>query len=176
MKPETFKYLTAVEIFLLSPDEKEVLLIHRSKDKEYLPDYYAGLGGKMDSHEIETPFKTALREIEEESFYKPEEIENFQLKGVITVRDRFGKWIVFNFVGKVKTKHFPKKKEVQEGTLEWVPFDRLLHLNLIQDLKNGTLEKIIFSDKFLWMRSVFNNEDKLIDFKIEEQDFKKLIL
>ena len=166
MKPETFKFLTAVEVFLLSPDEKEILLIHRSEEKDYLPGYYAGLGGKMDTTDIETPLESAFREIEEESSYKPEEIEKLQLKGIITIHDRFGKWIVLEFAGKVRTKHFPDKKEVEEGTLEWVSFNKLPHLNLIQDLRNGTLEKIIFTDKFLWMKSIFNDNDKLINFKI----------
>ncbi len=170
MKPETFKFLMAVEIFLLSSDEKEVLLIHRSKDKEYLPDYYAGLGGKMDSADIETPLQAAFREIEEEGSYRPKEIENLQLKGIITVQDRFGKWIVFEFVGKVQTRHFTDKKKIDEGTLEWVPFDNLSQLNLIQDLRNGTLEKIILTEKFLWMKSIFNKNDELIDFKMNTID------
>ena len=170
MKPETFKFLTAVEVFLLSPDEKEVLLIHRSKDKDFLPDYWAGLGGKMDSKDIETPLKAAFREIEEESSYKPKEIENFKIKGVITIHDRIGKWIVFEFVGKVKSKHFQNKKEVDEGTLEWIALDKLSELKLIQDLKGGVLERILFTDKFLRMRSIFDKDDNLIDFKMEIED------
>lgn len=167
MNPETFKFLTAIEIFLLSPDEKEVLLMHRGKDRDFLPDYYAGIGGKMDSTDTETPFEAAFREIKEESSYTSDEIENFQLKGIMTIYDRFGKWIVFDFIGKVKSKHFPDKKEVKEGTLEWVSFNDVPKLKLIPDLKNGTLEKIIFSDKFLWMKSVFDKHDNLIDFKME---------
>ena len=161
MKPETFKFLTAIEVFLLSPDEKEVLLIHRSKDKDFLPNYYAGIGGKMDSENLESPIEAAYREIEEESSYKKDEIENFQIKGVITIQDRIGKWIVFEVAGKVKTKHFPDKKETEEGILEWVAFDKLSGLKLIPDLKNGTLEKIISTDKFLWMKSLFDKDNIL---------------
>jgi 8-oxo-dGTP pyrophosphatase MutT (NUDIX family) len=165
---ETFKFLCSIEVFLLSPDEKEVLLIHRSKDKEFLPDLYAGIGGKMDSKKIETPLTAAYREIEEESFYKPEEIINMHMKGMITVFDRWGKWNVFDFLGKVKTKHFEHKKEVEEGTLEWVSFDRIPELKLIEDLQKGTLEKILFSDQFIFMQSVYNQEDHLVDFQLNE--------
>jgi len=170
MNPETFKFLTAAEIFLLSPDEKEVLLMHRSKDKDFLPDYYSGLGGKMDSPDVETPLEAAFREIEEESSYELHEIENFQLKGIITVSDRIGKWIVFEFAGKVTTKHFPDKKKVDEGILEWVSFDKLSGLKLIPDLRNGVLEKIVFADKFLWIRSVFDKNDKLVDSEINPEN------
>lgn len=166
MDLESFKFLTAVEIFLLSPDEKEVLLIHRSKDKEYLPNYYAGLGGKMDSPDHETPLDAAYREIEEESSYKTNKISDLKLKGIITVYDRFGKWLVYDFVGKVKKKTFIKDKKIDEGTLKWIPITDLSKLNLIQDLRNGVLEKILFKEKFLWMRSIFNEKDDLIDFKI----------
>ncbi len=167
MEKESFKFLTAVEIFLLSPDEKEVLLIHRSKEKEYLPDYWAGVGGKMDSPGAETPIETAYREIKEEANIKKNEIENLQLKGVITVFDRFGKWIVFEFAGKVKNKPFSDKREINEGTLQWIPLNKLKSINLIQDLRNNVLEKILFTKKFLWMQSIFNNKDKLIDFKCQ---------
>lgn len=166
MKLESFKFLTAVEIFLLSPDQKEILLIHRSKEKEYLPDYYAGLGGKMDSPDKETPLEAAYREIEEESGYDKAEISALELKGIITVYDRFGKWLVYDFTAKVKHKTFTYAKQINEGTLEWIPFTQLKGLKLIQDLRKGVLEKIVLADKFLWMRSIYNKDDQLVDFKI----------
>lgn len=168
MELESFKFLTAVEIFLLSEDEKEILLIHRSKEKEYLPDYYAGLGGKMDSLDNETPLDAAYREIQEESGYHKEEIQNLKLKGIITVYDRFGKWIVYEFVGKINKKKFEAKQEMNEGTLEWLNFSQFKGLKLIQDLRNGILEKIVLSHKFLWMKSVYNKDDKLVHFELKE--------
>jgi len=168
MKLETFQFQAAVEIFLLSLEGKEVLLLHRSKDKEYLPNYYAGLGGKMDLKSIESPYDAAYREIKEESSYQQKEIKHLQLKGIFTVFDRFGKWFIFDFVGKVKSKNFSGKEKISEGILEWIPVTKLPDLNLIQDLRNGTLEKILFSDKFLWIKSIYNKKDKLIDFKINE--------
>jgi|GEM_PF-3199774 len=167
MELETFKFMIAVEIFLLSPDEKEVLLIHRSKDKEYLPDYYAGVGGKMDIPSLETPLQAAFREVKEEAFYEEDQIENFKLNGVITVRDRYGKWLVFEFVGKARSKHFAETKKIDEGVLEWVSIDKLGSLNLIQDLRNGILEKILNTEKFLWLQSLYDKDDILTDFKIE---------
>ena len=166
MDLDSFKFMTVVEIFLLSPDEKEVLLIHRSKDKDYMPDYYAGLGGKMDSFDKETPLDAAFREVKEESQYNSHEIENIELKALNTVYDRYGKWIVYDFAGKVKSKKFVDKKKIDEGVLEWVPLNKLKEKNLIYDLRDGVLEKILFTDKVLWMRAVYNKEDKLIDFKM----------
>jgi len=163
---DTFKFLSAVEIFLLSPDKTEVLLMHRSKDRKFLPGYYAGLGGKMDSEINETPFDTAIREIEEESGYKEFYIENLKLKAVFTAFDRYGKWMVFDFVGIVTKKLFNSKVKTDEGTLEWVQFQELNKLKLIPDLQYGTLQKIINSNDILWIKSNFDNNDKLINLYI----------
>ncbi len=165
---DKFKYLSAVEIFLLSPDEKEVLLIHRGKDRKFLPDYYAGLGGKMDFSVNESPLNTALREIEEESGYKKKEIKRINLNAVFTAIDKYGKWLVFDFVGKVKNKNFTGKKETDEGVLEWVAFDNLKNLKLIPDLNYGVLEKILFTKELLWIKSDFDENDKIINLFVND--------
>ncbi|MEW5694254.1 MAG: hypothetical protein AB1765_13280, partial [Candidatus Hydrogenedentota bacterium] len=60
-----FRYLGAVEIFVLSPCKTKVLLMKRSEKRAVLPGFYAGLGGKMDSNSIESAYDTAVREIKE---------------------------------------------------------------------------------------------------------------
>lgn len=144
--------------------------MHRSKNRDFLPNYYSGIGGKMDSKDQENPLETAYREIYEESHYKKNEIKSLELKGIITVYDRWGKWLVFEFVGIVKKKKFKKKDVGHEGTLEWFDFNQLSKLNLIQDLRKGTLKKILFTKKFLWMKSIFNQKDKLIKFVMDERE------
>ncbi|MDD5066415.1 MAG: NUDIX domain-containing protein [bacterium] len=167
MDIRSFRFLCAVETFLLSPDKKEVLLMHRSRERDFLPDYYAGIGGKMDSKEHENPLEAALREMKEESNYSSHEIRDLRLKAVITVFDRWGKWIVFEFTGQVKRKKYKRREVKKEGTLEWVSLDRLKNLKLIQDLRKGTLEKILFTKRFLWLKSIFNKKDRLVRFEIQ---------
>ncbi len=168
MNKKAFQFLSAIEVFLLSPDKKQILLMHRNKNRDLLPNYYSGIGGKMDSNDKENPLETAYREILEESSYKKSELKNLTLKGLITVYDRWGKWLVFEFVGIVKKKKFEKKLVPHEGVLEWFNFSQLKNLNLIQDLRNNVLEKIIFTKNFLWMKSIFNQRDKLIKFEMNE--------
>jgi len=49
---------------ILYDDEKRVLLQHRTKDAERLPDYWAFFGGHVENGE--TPKEAAIREINEE--------------------------------------------------------------------------------------------------------------
>lgn len=161
MTQSSFSYLCAVEVFLLSPDRKEVLLLKRGLHKRVLPGYYAGVGGKMDSDTLETPYEAALREMQEESGYVSADLLSFDHRGHYTVQDKFGRWNVFEFVGQVKTKLFEGKKEIHEGILEWVNVEKIGELNLIQDLRNGQLENLLFSDKFRWIAVTYDGNDTI---------------
>ncbi len=161
MSHQSFSYLCAVEVFVLSPDYKEVLLLKRGMHKQVLPGYYAGVGGKMDSPDIETPYEAALREMLEESEYTLDDLDAFKHKGTYTVQDKFGRWNVFEFVGHAKRKLFEKKKEIHEGVLEWMPIEMIPKLKLIQDLQDGYLEKLLFVDKFLWMAVTYDRNDRI---------------
>jgi len=167
MDLKSFQFQSAVEVFLLSPEKDEVLLLHRDKNKDYLPNYYAGIGGKMDLEDIEMPIDTAIREMKEESGYKINELEELKLKAIVTVKDRYGKWIIFDFVGVVKEKKFKNKKKIEEGVLEWVKINRVCRLNLIQDLRDGILERILNTKNLLWIQSEYDESDKLIKIKIK---------
>ena len=162
MNTSEFSYLSAVEIFLLSPDKKEVLLLKRSADKKILPHYYAGVGGKMDLTSIESPLTTAYREIEEETGYKFSDIASLNLAGVYTVFDKFGKWNIFEFVGQVKKKLFEKTFEMNEGTLTWVPVEKIEDYRLIPDLQQGYLADMLTTDKVLWVTVRYNKDGNML--------------
>jgi len=166
---EVFKFLSAVEVFLLTEDKKEVLLIHRGKDRKFLPDYYAGLGGKMDFKTNESPLDTAIREISEESPYTLNDIINIELKAIFTAIDRFGKWIVFDFVGVVKEKKFIKPLKTDEGTLEWIKIENLMEYKLIPDLRYNVINKILFTDNLLWIKSDFDSNDNMISLIVNNE-------
>jgi len=162
MDIKKFSYLSAVEIFLLSPDTKEVLLLKRSPNKKVVPNYYAGVGGKMDSDFIESPYDTAYREIEEETGYTKADVGDLHLSGVYTIVDKFGKWNIFEFRGQVKKKLFDKFYEMDEGTLEWVPIDSVEKYKLIPDLKNGLLTDLLATDKTLWVTVEYDENETLL--------------
>jgi 8-oxo-dGTP diphosphatase len=113
--------------YLLSPDGQQVLLIHRNR-RPGDPHFgkYNGLGGKLDPGE--DVVSCLRREVREEAGL---ECEALVLRGTISWPG-FGKhgedW--FGFIFRIDRWKGQPWTENAEGTLEWVPVDRLLELPL----------------------------------------------
>ncbi len=113
--------------YILSPDGKRVLMIHRNKRPDDIHyGKYNGLGGKLESHE--DVVSGLRREIEEESGLI---VDSALLRGTISWPG-FGKndedW--FGFIFRIEHWHGTALTGNHEGTLEWVPLDSLLSLSL----------------------------------------------
>jgi 8-oxo-dGTP diphosphatase len=113
--------------YVISPNGRQVLLIHRNRrlnDPHY--GKYNGLGGKLDSGE--DIVAGIRRELREEAGL---ECESLRLRGTISWPG-FGKqgedW--FGFVFRVDRWTGEPKKQNNEGSLEWVDLDRILDLPL----------------------------------------------
>ena len=117
--------ILATLAYIMSPDGKRVLLIHRNRrpDDPHLGKYN-GLGGKLDPGE--DVVAGIRREIREESGL---ECDDLLLRGTINWPG-FGKhgedW--FGFIFRVDRWHGIARAENDEGTLEWVELDRLAEL------------------------------------------------
>lgn len=111
--------------YVLSPDGKRVLMIHRNArpDDQHLGKYN-GLGGKLDPHE--DVLAGMRREIREEAGI---ECDEWQLRGTINWPG-FGKrgedWLGFIFTI-TRFSGTPLERN-PEGALEWVELDRLHEL------------------------------------------------
>ena len=111
--------------YVLSPDRRRVLLVHRNKragDTHH--GKYNGLGGKLEAGE--EVVACLRREVREESGL---ECEQIQLRGTINWPG-FGKggedW--FGFIFRVDRFHGEPFTENADGALEWVDLDRLSEL------------------------------------------------
>jgi 8-oxo-dGTP diphosphatase len=119
--------ILATLAYILSPDGRQVLLIHRNRRPED-PHFgkYNGLGGKLDRGE--DVLTGVRREVREESGLECEELV---LRGTISWPG-FGKhgedW--FGFVFRVDRFSGPLRTDNPEGTLAWVDVDRILELPL----------------------------------------------
>jgi 8-oxo-dGTP diphosphatase len=113
--------------YVLSPDGRQVLLIHRNRRPDD-PHFgkYNGLGGKLDRDE--DVVACIRREVREEAGI---ECEALEMRGTISWPG-FGKggedW--FGFVFLIDRFRGEPLTENPEGTLEWVDVDRLLQLPL----------------------------------------------
>jgi 8-oxo-dGTP diphosphatase len=113
--------------YILSPDGRRVLLVHRNKraaDAHH--GKYNGLGGKLEAGE--DVVACLRREVREESGL---ECEQLQLRGTISWPG-FGKggedW--FGFIFLVERFAGEPWRENAEGVLEWVEVERVLDLPL----------------------------------------------
>lgn len=113
--------------YILSPDGRRVLLIHRNR-RSNDPHYgkYNGLGGKLDPGE--DVVACIRREILEESGL---ECESLELRGTVSWPG-FGKhgedW--FGFIFRVDRFHGLPYAGNAEGDLEWVDVERMMDLPL----------------------------------------------
>ena len=111
--------------YVLSPDRKNVLLIHRNarEDDQHLGKYN-GLGGKMENDE--DVVECMRREVREEASL---ECTDMQLRGTISWPG-FGPngedWLGFIFLITAFEGAAPGSND--EGTLEWLPVDTIMDL------------------------------------------------
>ena len=111
--------------YVLSPDRKNVLLVHRTarEDDQHLGKYN-GLGGKMENDE--DVVECMRREIREEANL---ECTDMQLRGTISWPG-FGPngedWLGFVFLITAFEGTVPASND--EGSLEWLPVDEIMSL------------------------------------------------
>jgi 8-oxo-dGTP diphosphatase len=119
--------ILATLAYLLSPDGKRVLLVHRNRRRDDVHfGKYNGLGGKLEA--AEDVVECVRREVREEAGL---ECESLVLRGTISWPG-FGKqgedW--FGFIFRVDQYSGEPLRENAEGTLEWVQIERVLDLSL----------------------------------------------
>jgi len=113
--------------FVLSPEDDAVLLIKGAPTKRIWPNRYNGVGGHVEPHE--DIYSAARREVHEETGLS---VCDLRLRGVIhiPVKERQG-ILVFVFTARAVSREVSPS---EEGALEWTPRERLLALDLVEDL------------------------------------------
>ena len=122
-----YKPVLATLGYILSPDGKQVLMIHRNKRPDDLHyGKYNGLGGKLEANE--DVVSGLRREVLEESGLV---VDQVVLRGTVSWPG-FGKngedW--FGFIFRIEGWYGEALTGNHEGTLEWVPLDSILSLSL----------------------------------------------
>lgn len=108
--------------------DDQVLLMKRAVHKRVFPNQYNGLGGHIERDE--DPYTSALREIEEESGLH---VHSLALRAVHHI-DTGAKTGIILFVFSAVSDTFDFVSQSDEGTLHWVPVDKLAEYDLVEDI------------------------------------------
>jgi len=121
------RWLTIPRTLCFLTNGDDVLLIKRGAHKRIYPGRYNGVGGHLERDE--DVLTGAIREMQEETGL---DVTNVRLRGVIHVDTGESNGIVvFVFSAEATSREFTAN---DEGTLEWVPRDRVEDLTAVEDL------------------------------------------
>ncbi|MBZ0310554.1 MAG: NUDIX domain-containing protein [Anaerolineae bacterium] len=105
----------------------DILLMKRGPHKRVFPNQYNGLGGHIERDE--DPYTSARREIAEESGLN---VHSIQLRAVYNIDTRESTGILlFVFTAWSDSRDITPN---DEGTLHWIPLDKVSELDLVEDL------------------------------------------
>lgn len=106
----------------------DVLLMKRSANRRVFPNCYNGVGGHIERDE--DPLSSARREIKEETGL---DVHDLQLRAIYNIDAGKDTGIVL-FVYTAVTARRTVSDGDEEGTLHWVARDKIMELDLVDDL------------------------------------------
>lgn len=99
-------------------NDGRLLLMKRAADRKLNPNYWSGIGGKIEPDELNDPHWACLREIWEETGIVSENIRNLELRYIITRRHEKRISQSYIYFGESKT---DRVADTDEGKLYWIP-------------------------------------------------------
>ena len=122
------RWLTMPRTLSFVTNGNDVLLMKRAAHKRVFPNQYNGLGGHVERDE--DTYSSALREIEEESGLQ---VHTLQLCSIHNV-DAGADTGILLFVFTAESTSRDITISTPEGILEWIPQDKVLDRDLVEDL------------------------------------------
>lgn len=121
------RWLTIPRTLCFITHGNDVLLLKRGMHKRVYPGFYNGVGGHIERDE--DPLTGAIREMHEETGL---DVTDVRCRGIIHVDAGHTNGImVFVFTAEATSRDFT---DSDEGTLEWVPRQRVSELPVAEDL------------------------------------------
>jgi 8-oxo-dGTP diphosphatase len=122
------RWLTIPRALCFILNGNDVLLMKRAAHRSIFPNRYNGVGGHIERYE--DPLSSIIREIKEETDLT---VDNVQLRSVHNI-DANGENGIVMFVFTAISASRKFKDTTEEGTLHWIPRNKLLELDLVDDL------------------------------------------
>jgi 8-oxo-dGTP diphosphatase len=117
-----------VAVFLFR--KNRVLLLERAPHKGFAPGRWTGVGGRVEPDEMSNLEAAALREVAEEAGIEAEDVEDLDIRVVLTRPEDGDVTTVVFFAGYTDREGLPP---CSEGRLHWVALDRVDGLDLVEN-------------------------------------------
>lgn len=113
-------------------NQGDLLLLHRAEHRIYAPGYWNGVGGHLESFELNQPYQACLREIGEETGLVPESMQDLTLRYILLRQNNVE--IVQNYIyfGRTLTRDV---EDSDEGKLYWIPWEQVLDRKLSDPIR-----------------------------------------
>jgi 8-oxo-dGTP diphosphatase len=106
-------------------NQEHVLMMKKARSKLFNFEFWGGIGGHLEYEELNSPMQASYREIEEETGFTKNEIENFALKYIL-IEDSNGEIRQqYVYFGVTTHRNFIPS---DEGELYWIHKNELLNL------------------------------------------------
>jgi 8-oxo-dGTP diphosphatase len=121
------RYMFVCRSLILLIKDQKVLLLKGASTKKIWPGKYNGLGGHIESGE--NVLDSAKRELQEEAGIQ---CPDLTLRGMVTIEVKLDQGILmFVFSG---NSYLGNLKNSEEGSLEWVDFESLKRIPVVEDV------------------------------------------
>ena len=117
-----------VAVFLFR--KNRVLLLERAPHKGFAPGRWTGVGGRVEPNEMANLEAAARRELGEEAGIETQDVENLDIRVVLTRPEGGGVTNVVFFTGQTDREGFGS---CSEGRLHWVELDCVDDLDLLEN-------------------------------------------
>jgi 8-oxo-dGTP diphosphatase len=114
-------------------NQEHVLMMKKARSKLFNFEFWGGIGGHLEYEELNFPMKASYREIEEETGFKGNEIENFSLKYILLENSDSEIRQQYVYFGETTHRNFIPS---DEGELFWIHKNELLNLKTSKAIRS----------------------------------------
>jgi len=134
----------------------DMLMMKKAGSKLFNFEFWGGIGGHLEQHELNAPMLASYREIEEETGFAPEDIVGFRLRYILLGLNGGEIRQQFVYFGETTHRQFVNS---EEGELFWIPQTNLheLHTSILIDatLKHALLRP---DEQSIWIGTAIQEE------------------